>query len=1297
MEEQGKAAGHVIRGFNPADLFGKGFSLGCADLIQGGSFREALGRCVVSLLLHAVDGGGRRIFTKATIVLPPATATTYTEETVFSALAQATTELRGFALDEEEAPILRRLVNVVHSPSLEVASLMRVVEQQGQRCLISVADASKYRDLSLDLPVAIGLSAARVAEDRWAPHVTSLCRQLVAVVKHADSYGLVHVPDIPARQAANIEQLQSVDDCFVSTLRYEADPEEVFNASAQSWLSMLLQGRQQEVTKQLDELKLPEGARLHALAQLFQRAGRNAETLSVIAQLRPHLQSLHVAATVQVARLAHQAGDDDLADELLPHNPDGIGEQVWLEEGLELATHLEDNVRIASFDARLAELLPHSERLRENRDRRLLMNCQEAKHGELHRFTASGFTDHHLTLLERLSAFEPEYEAAIEEAKTWGQDWLELAVVCCAMHARSVGKPRDAANVACLIASSELYGRQATQVVLWSVRSMMLKELVPKEEHDYYRQLLQTVFRFLARHSEDSGVRTGLTSLLSAESCGDLGIPLVAATMLDLAQQGARFKSNTKASASNRAVNMDAAVQSSLESAMHWLGELGGGEPGVTVIPRELLIADPDDVVRLVGRLIHAASGQEGEDVDLTFMKQLVLLACAICPHAKLERDEDIRLLRVLASHFAVEGQLQQARDYAEQILLLGQTSVYRHRLAWQAVGDIYHRCRNPIVALVSLACALAVDVDVEKADVWHEVYAIHRVLRDLELYELSRAFLPTMRTLLSDLGFDAEKDPRYLSAELSLRLMETDDNAAQTLHEILAEVFEVCRNELGDRNRLLPMAVLLGQTVLKAEGAGVDISPEVRGTLATALAQVGTSMAEMVRTISTPKPAAADVLAMFNSVERAAYASDVARDYALVGLAAQRLLDSSAEGSPTPTESAFAVELVADHTVAPLSDTPAMDVEWPSQYALELNMAGLDVAFMAVDSEGELVVTQVSGGQMRTVAQPKHGQSFQHRFSAWLEDFPKDYGRIDRSQGNNIFYLTMEKLDVRLPMSERLVVVAEPFLQQLTANLVLVQPEDGGFSYFAGKKAAIGVVPSLSWLFAARNAPRGGRTAYKAWISAAPRTGFGEAMDATSDAGREELGREPTLDIALSRLSGCFEDFGFIVDNGRRLPRDMKDAGLAVVTAHGGLNSEGRYLHSIRDDDDLVEAPSSLAIALAGIELVILFVCSGGRIDKSPWDNSTVSLPKQLLNRGTRAVIASPWPLDVMVTYNWLERFLKEWENGATALDATKTANDAVSQHLGDVPQYSLAMRVYGDVLLSRPVVGLGVSTGPT
>lgn len=1286
MSEQ-ESRRRTLQGLDPAVLFRKGFNLGCVDLVVGGSLREVVGRITAALLMGANDKDGRPVFRGTTILLPPAVATTVTEEAVFSALLRATQELRGSCVDDDEERIVRRVVRVLHAPSLVVADLVRTVEQQGQRRLIAVTEASRFRDPTIELPVTFGATATRLPEDRWAPHVTSLCRQLVQAMQRMDSYALVHVRESPARKTANAQLLLSVDDCYVLELTYEGDKEEVLAARSQAWTSMAVQGRLEEVLVELNGLDLSEGTKLHMLVQLVNRTGRKRDTLNLLRKLQPHLPGLPAEVAIQAARFAAYAGDEDLAQELLPKGPDGIGDHMWLEEGLEVATQLEDNDRIAKFDARLEALVPGSERLQENRDRRLLMNCQEAKLGDEQRFTTAGFTAHHLELQRRLSEFQPDYRAAIEVAQAWGQAWLELSVVCCAIHARSVGRFREAADAASTITTSALYGRQATQVLLYSIRAMLLRELVPKEERNYYRELFQSAFEFLATHPADDGIRSNLTSLLSVESCGDQGVPLIALTMLDLAERGVTLPPPEDAPAGTRADLLDEEVKTSIANAIHWMSEAGGGEPGVTVIPRELIVASPDDVVNALGQLAQRASGQQGQDPDLVFMEKLVFIACAVCPHATRERDDDIRLMRLLAAQFATAGQFQRARDLAEQILLMGQTSLLRQRLAWAAHADVYHRCRNHILALMGMACALANDVAVPKADLWQEVYAIHRILRDLGLFDLSRQFLPAMKKLLGDLGFEPDTDSRIVAADLGLQLMQAHKASLDGLQELLAKIAAVSESALGDRNRLFPLAVLLGQAAAKVEAAGGVVPPATQAILKTALQQVGNKVANTIKTASAEKPGADDVLAVFNEVQRATFAADVAGDYAYIGMAARRLLDAGPQGVAVPSEAAFAVELLSDQTVKLPSDVPAMTVNWATQYAFELNDAGCEVVFMALDDKGELSVTHVADREVRAIDQPRHDQPFRRRFDAWLVEFPRQYGKVDIREGNNVFYLTMERLDVRLPNAERLIVVAEPVLQQLTANLVVMQPDDGGFGYLAGTQTSIGAVPSLTWLAASRAAQRLGKTGYKAWISAQLESELedGQQPDDRNGIEAEEPDRAQTLDVALRRLSGTFEEFGFVVDTGRRLPRDMKNAAVAVVTAHGGLSSDGRYLHSIRDDEELVEAPSALASALAGVELVILFVCSGGRIDKNPWDNSTTSLAKQLLNGGSRAVIASPWPLNVLVTYNWLEPFLKAWEDGNAVLDATKRANDAVAKHFGDAPQYSLAMRVYGDVLLTR------------
>lgn len=1276
-----------LQGFDPAVLFEKGFSLGCADLAIGGSFREVVGRITAALLMHARDQDGRSAFSGATILLPPKAATTITETTVFNALLSATKELRGTPVDDQENAILQRIVRVLHAPSLVIQDLIDTVEQQGERRVIAVAEASRFLDPAIHLPVTYGATATRISEDRWTPHVTSLFRRIVPAIQRMKSYAFVHVREIPAQKPANVQMLLSLDDCNIVELTYESNIETVLASRSEAWKSMVVQGRLEEVVAELDQFDLSEGSKLHMLVQLVSRTGKDNEMLQLLRRLQPHLATLQAEASVQVAQFAARAGDENLAGELLPDDADDIGDYMWLEEGLEVATQLEDNDRIAKFDARLESLVPGSERLQENRDRRLLMNCQGASTSNVLLYTTAGFTAHHLELQQLLSEDEPDYQAVLEVARMWGRKWQELAVVCCALHARSAGRFREAADAASSITSSEAYGRQATQVLLYSIRSMMLRESVPKEEADDYRRLFQCAFEFLARYPADDGIRSNLTSLLSVESCGDQGVPLIALTMLDLAERGVAWSDSAPTPVKHNTDPFNEEVKASIARALHWMGELGGGEPGVTVIPQDVITAPADDVVHALRKLIHQTSGQQGEDIDLTFMEKLVFIASAVCPHATRERDDDIRLMRLLASQFATAGQLQRARDLAEQILLMGQTSPLRRRLAWAALADIYHRCRNSVVALVGMTCSLATEVAIPKADLLQEVYTIHRILRDLGLFDLSRQFLPTMKTLATDLGSDPVTDPRIIAAELSLQFMQIDGASIDALQELLAQISAASARTLGDRNSLLPLAVLLGQAVAKVEAAGGSVPSHTREILDNALAQVGNRIASTIRTVSAEKPSANDVLAMFNEVQRAAFDADAARDYAYIGLAARRLLGASAEGVTTVSEAIFAVELLADHTVRRASEAPAMTADWATQYAYELNDAGCSVVFLALDDEGELTVNCVADREPHAIDQPRHDQSFRRRFDLWSAEFPRQYGTIDRSDGNNIFYLTMERLDVRLPKTERLIIVAEPTLQQLTANLVVMQPDDGGFTYLAGTQSSIGAVPSLTWLATARTAKRSRKTGYMAWISAQLDTGV-EAEPESGDRtgfGEHETDHARTLDVALRRLSGSFEAFGFVVDTGRRLPRDMKDAALAVVTAHGGLNSEGRYLHSIRDDEALVETPSALASALAGVEVVVLFVCSGGRIDKNPWDNSTTSLPKQLLNGGSQAVIASPWPLNVLVTYNWLDPFMKAWEEGSTVLDATRRANDAVSKHFGDVPQYSLAMRVYGNVLLTR------------
>lgn len=1262
-----------IEGFDPGVIFSEGFSLGTVDLIQGGSFEEVVGRTVIALLMQVVDEDGKRPFASVVVVLPPASATILTAENIYEAFASGFKAWTGAAPNDRHLAFLKRMTRVVNSPTLDVADLKAIILAQGQSILVAIADASIYRDENIVLPAAFGVSAVVTSEDRWAPHVARLCSLSVSAVKETAGYAVVHVNETPAVQDRNVDLLTSVESCYVAALASEPDAEDQIEQNAQRWLSLALSGEISVAVAQIERMQLPDMNRLHLLAQLFFRLDMTDETLETLTQLAQHVSSMTQTNMIQVSSLAHKVGDISLALTFLPEDATSVSELMWIEEALELATVLEKNTLIARYDERLAELYPTSSRLRENRDRRLLMNCRNATLDEKIVFTTEGFTENHLAVMEGVLSPKQNYGRVIEEATRWGRDWFELAIICCAMHAWRLGHCRHAADAASQITTSDLYGRQATQITLSSVREMMLKEEITRDEAGYYRERLQSIFRFLAQHPEDSAIRSGLTQLLSVNSCGDIGVPIVTLIVLDFAREGVRLTARKKETCKSSAGKLidskepdEDTLRAVMEQSLSWLSNQGSGEHGVTVLPKELA-AHPDHLIRLLTQLI-VMSAPEREDVDVDFLERLVLLVCATAPHALEERDADLRVLRLFAGQCATAGQYKRARNLAEQALLVGQEDDRRARLAWSAFADIYQRCRNFTGALVGLVSALATDAPVEKSDLWQELHTAIRIFRDLGLYEMAYQFMQPLKMLTADLGHDADNDARIVTQDLSLRLMKVE-NDPSGIGAIIEELSRSCRDAMNDRSLIFPLVVLLSQAIQRADAVMVKISEEAREVLKVGLGLVGIQASQFVQTVSSVTPSASDIANMFNKIQRGLYASDAPGDFAFAGGVARRLLDGPAGSAISDKDKAFGIELLADHAVTLPGVPPALECDWPVRYAQLMNEAGLDVAFIAVDSSGELSVTYVSHGETQCIEQPRHPRTFKLRLLAWLKDYPRKYGHIDSADGHNDFYTTMEALDVRLPPSDGLVIVAEPLLQQLTFNLSIIEPVDiGGFSQFLGTTSAIGMVPSLTWFSMARNARRNGNTEYKAWISA--------------QAGPEIEG---PLDLALDRLKGTFEEFGFTVDTGRKLPKGMADAGLAVVTAHGGLTTAGRYIHSIRDEASLFESPSALASALAGAEVVILFVCSGGRIDKHPLDNTTVGLPKMLLDKGCRAVIASPWPLDVKVTYRWLEPFLREWEAGSTILHATKSANEAVGQALGDHPQYSLAMTVFGDLLLTK------------
>ncbi|MBB3965757.1 CHAT domain-containing protein [Rhizobium metallidurans] len=145
-----------------------------------------------------------------------------------------------------------------------------------------------------------------------------------------------------------------------------------------------------------------------------------------------------------------------------------------------------------------------------------------------------------------------------------------------------------------------------------------------------------------------------------------------------------------------------------------------------------------------------------------------------------------------------------------------------------------------------------------------------------------------------------------------------------------------------------------------------------------------------------------------------------------------------------------------------------------------------------------------------------------------------------------------------------------------------------------------------------------------------------------------------------------------------------LTQAEAGIIAGHGGLATANRYSRSFTNDDHRGTSVSKIADLTRRSRLVILFVCSGGRVDPDPESGAGIGLARRLLARGTQAVIAPPWPVPVFIARPWLRAFLPPFRSGCSLIDCCYLANQVVGEATSYDPSRYLAMTLYGNPFIS-------------
>ena len=1150
-------------------------------------------------------------------------------------------------------------LHIVPTANCGHEAVLSVLRDQTVRTAAIVVEAAIYRNESVTPPVVSGTPSR--LEDFWVPQLHALASEAVNIAVRNEMYVVLDTGHFSPTRTALTDLLLTIDNCGVFASTNEQGLDHILTARSDQWEEWLRDGRLGRAIRDIEELpSISDRNKLLLRAQMFHRIGLYQHILPDVRELMNSIPDLDAHSRLKLARMALDASTSDIARRALDSTIDHLGDLELLESALTIAVELGSQELQTRCARRLTDRFPHSGAIRDFQRRELLANRDY--HG-LARLDSDDTNSSavYATAADHLSTeATPNYTGLIVGSEHQQRDALRELCVRDALdrhlfdHAITLALPHPDRPPK-TEGLERLLVRALESIFIHAQPDGQLATSEPQLQAVYL-----ALIRRLAADPGNQRLRVDIERLIGPQIAGTAGLALAMSAMLRLAQVAIRPRDSRPPQ--HKSASWLSDHQSFCTRALDWLHAEAPIRLGRAKLPKELLTEDADTVVSAVTSLLQFVPMDSEEDVDAAF--NMLALGAAVHSHGTTPYG-DLVIMQILGNRLATQGAQQRARNLAEEVLLAGADTPARRRRAWLAVADIYQRSGNHLAGAVYLACALAADTAADNEQIWQEIDCQVRLLRDAGLFSLLPDAIATARQHLQRLGYLQAYGHRLATIELHVRQVSLPENATpEQVSSLLADATAVGADVLDRQDETEPMTVLLGQLLARAGQVGLAIPAETQSVFAKLRQHVrGGQLGLMVDTYTTTIPTAEQLVELLNSGSPATlYSDDAGYDRNRIATLVRRVL-SNPDTTRNSDDTAFTLEQLSDQGVGlPGSDAAPAPPDALSRVGdavrtiCGISDSDINVVQAAFDRDGMLIRTSsVDGVIQPPVREPAELFSLE-QLRAWSLRYPYAYARDDP----NVFYTTTDRLRFSDLPTGPTVLIPDSQLQAFPPNLLYVNGE------FAGRTQPMSSAPSVAWLAAARPMGLIGDGRMCAWIPTDP-DNF--AMTA--------------LSTLAHRLAPTFEKHGIAVDRARSLPSSVAGASVVLVAAHGGVHPEGRYFQVVADDDGFRATADDLSRALRNVGLVILFVCSGARLDKHPAADTTIGLARQILDRGSCAVIGSPWPLNSGVPAHWLPEFLNHWTNGGTLVEANFMANRAVDAAFSLNPADGLAMTVFGNPLL--------------
>lgn len=1168
--------------------------------------------------------------------------------------------------DTKTAPFVEETIaklEVEQAAAFTSASLAVLLDKAKGRQAVIVGEAAHYRT-----PEAVDDNGPCLPEDVWCVHLHRVMLIAEEKARATDSYVILDIgEDLPSR-VSNLELLKSAGDVGLYGGSHVDDlaPEDVIAKVRAAYDHAAAGDVGKAVSLIENDESLSDRSKWFLRLVVLERAGIRDQVSRILDDSSETVAKLKSEDLLGVARIAAGVDRDDFAQDLveraLPHL---IGAHD-LESALEIALDTRRQALIGKVRNQLKALHPGSHLLRSVNGRDAAregeyaeaadflggsIDARERAIAEVYRLLASavagpGFADP-VALGRELTTKMPDWKADLQR---------EI------MRSLERAGRRDEA-VAMLFSNDVVWDEE------WFVfaRDLLGRSLASGSRvvgPHVMSQLIDVAAAYIAEHPADGYTRTSVADLLDAEHLGIGGIAVIVMNAVERAERLPEIENGHDPDRTS--LDDIEQLPRIMKRVLIWLAEKGDGFvlAGRDAIPAEVLGEDPDAVLTGLLRIVDHIAPDPNDSAEELLMKNCVAVALAVAPAAK-DHDADLLILHGAAVKMIFGGRPQVGRDIAEQILSVAGDRAERRRRALAAFADIYARVGRLREALLALIAAFELPSTRTWRDAWIEQSLLLRILRDVGMPEAAVKIIERLRnslTKVSDADFyGARLDTFELHAQLGKHQTGSKDTwpTARLIRAAITNAEAVLA--IGDET--LPSAVMLRQIIDRAEADGTEVPAAAREILE----RLTGRLADPYRTFLAAAgrlPNAAVVASVAGPIQAARYNEDVSYDLRLARTMGGRLARASTEAAD-PEGFAYSVELLGVQGVGvhrmgaevKAAERILANVKSPLAAAVEIASLGLPVVGMALDEKGLMAMTVTAHGPQPPVAVATDTFDVE-RLIAWGQAYP--HGYFDPKLSPEDFRGATERLG--LPdLPERALIVSGD-LSRLPPNVLTVNGD------LAGLSKSLAIVPSLAWLKASVAVGRRGDGTAAAWIPIAADTSY---MD--------------TLSLMADEIEGVLGPAGIQLHTQSATPAALASADLAIVGAHGGLAETNGYFRGLSDDRHEPADLRQLVDALRGSRVAVLFVCSGGRVDRHPESGGLVGIAHRLLDKGLDAVVAPSWPIPFTMARPWLDPFLKAWKGGSQIIDAYHVANNAVAAATSHDLSRSLAMTLYGNPFTTR------------